>query len=126
MRLSLYVFAISLVTVNMSSAETIFNKELIIEPNKTETVIIATDVPLSFNAEFKNVSYKESQVCGNCLHIKNILQGSVNTAASNLGVGFIFVQPVDGNISVDVYHDYETPKIINVTATVYKGNFKLE
>lgn len=126
MRASLFIFTISLVAVNMAFAETIFNKELKIDPQKTETVVIATDVPLSFNAEFQNMSYEESKICGNCLHIKNILQGSVNAAASNLGVGFIFVQPVDGNIRVDVYHDYKTTKIINVSATVYKGSFKLE
>lgn len=110
----------------MASAETIFYKELTVGPQKTETVILATNVPLSFNAEFQNMSYKESKICGNCLHIKTILQGSVNTASSNLGVGFIFIPPVDGNINVDVHHDYKTTQKIKITATIYKGNFKLD
>ena len=126
MRLSISIFFISLFAANMAYAETIYNKILTIDPHKTKTVVIPSNVPLSFNVEFQDMSYKESKICGNCLHIKNILQGSVNTASSNLGVGFIFVQPVDGNISVDVHHDYKTQKIINVTATVYKGSFKLE
>ena len=126
MKKFLFIFSISLLTVNMASAENIFNKDIVIKPHKTKTVIIPSDVPLSFNAEFQNMDYKESEICGNCLHIKTIFQGAVNTAASNLGVGFIFVQPIDGNVTVDVYHDYKTSKKIKVTATIYKGKFKIE
>ena len=126
MKKFIFIFCISLLAVNIASAENVFNKDIIIKPQKTKTVTIPSDVPLSFNAEFQNMGYKESEICGNCLHIKTIFQGAVNTAASNFGVGFIFVQPIDGNVKIDVYHDYKTSKKIKITATIYKGNFKIE
>ena len=126
MKKFLFIFSISLLTVNVAFADNIFNKDIVIKPHKTKAVIIPSDVPLSFNAEFQNMDYKESEICGHCLHIKTIFQGAVNAAASNHGVGFIFVQPINGNVTIDVYHDYKTSKKIKVTATIYKGKFKVE
>jgi hypothetical protein len=118
--MNLFYIFLSFAICSTCLAEQGFKKTIEIAPGTIKTVVVETSVPMTFNAEFKNMEYLESKKCGNCLHIQSITAASKNTAASNHGVGFLSISPKEGKISVDVYHDYTTSKIIEVTSTPYQ------
>ncbi len=109
-----------LMSVSFGSPAETFKKEIVVPPKTTETVVVTTDVPVSFNAGLVKADFPEAIRCGNCLHIETITKGSKNAAASSFGVGFMRVPPENGTISVDVYHDYDATKTIQITAEPYK------
>ena len=99
-----------------------FKKEIVVAPKTKETVVVQTEVPVSFGARFVDMDLSEAIKCGNCLHIETVTQGSKNEAASSFGVGFVRVPPENGRISVNVYHDYDSTKKVEITAEPYKSN----
>jgi len=118
---SLVAFTVLVLLSFASSADT-FQKEILVAPDTRETVVVNTEVPVSFNAQFAKADYLEAEKCGKCLHIETIVQGSKNQAASTIGVGFMLIPPEKGIVSVEVFHDYDSVKAIEVTAEPYKRN----
>lgn len=111
-----------LMSLSFGSSADIFKKEIAVTPKTKETVVVKTDIPVTFNAALVNPDLPEAMKCGNCLHIETISSGSKNEAASAFGVGFLHAPPENGRISVNVYHDYDITRIILITAEPYKGN----
>lgn len=111
-----------LVLPGLATSGDYFKKEIVVAPKTKVTVVVQTEVPVSFNARLVNPNLSEAMKCGNCLHIETVTKGSKNEAASSFGIGFGRVPPEHGKISVNVYHDYGTTRNIEVTAEPYKGN----
>ena len=121
MPLKYFVLIIVLVIPGLSTGGERVTRILNVSPGVTETVVIETGMPVSLNAQFLNLDYFESKKCGNCLHIETIANGAKNQAASNYGVGFVSVSPEQGRISVEIFHDYDSPKKIEVIAEPLEG-----
>ena len=122
MYLKSLVAFLALLSLGFASAAEPFRKEIVVAPKERETIVIQTEVPVSFNAELVNPDYFEATNCGNCLHIETIDQGSINQLASTFGVGFIRISPENGIVLVDVFHDYDSARNIEVRAEPYDGN----
>jgi len=113
---------LALYSVGFPSVAETYRKEIVVAPKDREAVVIQTTVPVSFHAKFVNPDYLEATKCGKCLHIKTTGEGSNNQSASIFGVGFIRIPPENGIVTVDVFHDYESARTIEVSAEPYEGN----
>jgi hypothetical protein len=121
MQLKLVIVSTMLLPLSFAASAEMFREEISVAPKMKETVVVQTDVPVAFHAQFVNLDYSEAKKCGNCLHIETVIQGSRNQSASSFGVGFVRIAPEQGMVAVDVFHDFKSAQAIEINVKPYTG-----